>query len=567
MTEKMPDAEKIIPEKPGLRYIEKTLSLLRADAGPDGEKIDWKNLNKKVGPWNSGLELSDQIRDIVREYILSNFPKIKEEIPSIEDLPDQKMLNALSNGWFEELGEEIGGTRRQVLMAVLAHITKKIETGIYKKVLKGADENDFQKLGMPPNMRELLLDTVETSSKSDPLFIRFLAYSQLAPTPPGDANPVAPLGEDGKPHAFPELFPHETLYISKKLEAICKNDETWRKEPGAGEFSSYLKILSRFFAEKDPAKAKILHDKIVETYIELIASDFPIIIVPPLDGYYIPPYLDPELRVVIRTPESRPEDEKFQTMKEALADKLDALGVGQFSENMRQKIVRSYISIGSYGAGLTFNAIAQNDPTIALYLNEQIRADKDAKRFFSLMHNSEKTFETVSDKETAAMLRNDTILHELSHSVYHVKTPEAKRLGPDQESVIAEVSADSIHRGLAAELIREKTLPYTEDQYAGITISVPLSVIESSDPDDEYYKASVFVLNGMFEKGIATFDGHKISVENNHALFDYLKNNAKETISLYEDPSMSPAKAKKWIKTHCVAGPKLRELVNFLKQK
>ena len=96
--EKVLKTEKLIPPKPHLRYVEKTISLLESDIGPDGEKINWKNLYEKVGPWNSGLELSDEIRDIVREYLLSKFPKIKEKIPSIEDLPDPELLNALSYG-------------------------------------------------------------------------------------------------------------------------------------------------------------------------------------------------------------------------------------------------------------------------------------------------------------------------------------------------------------------------------------------------------------------------------------------------------------------------------------
>ncbi|OGN10109.1 MAG: hypothetical protein A3J46_06850 [Candidatus Yanofskybacteria bacterium RIFCSPHIGHO2_02_FULL_41_11] len=90
--------ERPIPSRPKLRYIEKTISLLESDIGPDGREINWKDVYEKVGPWNSGLELSNEIRDVVREYLLSKFPKIKEKIPSIEDLPGPELLNALSYG-------------------------------------------------------------------------------------------------------------------------------------------------------------------------------------------------------------------------------------------------------------------------------------------------------------------------------------------------------------------------------------------------------------------------------------------------------------------------------------
>src|SRR3989344_6831445 len=188
--------EKPITNRPRLRNIEDTLILLESEEGPDGEKINWKNLYEKVEPWESGLELSENIRTIVRDYVLSKFTKIKEKIPSIADLPDVEMLNALANGWFEEL-ENIEGTRKQVLLAVLAHITKRIETRIYKQILEKADKEQLSKLGLKENMRELILNTIDTAVKSDPMFIRFLAYSHLSKEPPEGINPSTPIGADG----------------------------------------------------------------------------------------------------------------------------------------------------------------------------------------------------------------------------------------------------------------------------------------------------------------------------------------------------------------------------------
>ena len=562
----MSQEEKFIPEKPRLRYIEKTLSLLESDIGPDGQKINWKDLYEEVGHWDSGIELSDKIREVVREYLLSKFPRVKEKIPSIDNLPDPQLLNAISNGWFEELGEEVGDTRREVLLAVLAHITKRIETRIYKKILEETGEDNLQKLGLSSNTQKLVMDCLDASVKSNPLFIRFLAYSQLAPEPPKNASSVSPIGQDEKPHTFSELFPHETQFISKKLAAILSNSEVWDNEPGADDFKEYLKYLADFFDEKNTEKAKELHKKVEETYGRLVTSDFPIIIVPPLEGYYQPPYLDPELRVALRTPESKLQESNFRSIQTVLADKLGSIGVEQFSDDMRRRVIRSYISIGSYGVGITFNAVAQEEPALALYLNEQIRAyDKDLKTFLPLVDVSEKAFSTTSEEVIEEMSRNETIFHELSHAVYPTKTPEAKRLGPKQESVIAEVAAESIYRGLAKELIDENKIEYTEDQYISVTLCMPLQVIEKSDADNEYYKAAVFVLNGLFEGGIAEFDGFKIHIKDNTALFRYFKNNAEEIISLYKDTSMTEQKAKKWLSQKCKAGPKLQELIDYIK--
>src|SRR3989338_3903198 len=356
------------------------------------------------------------------------------------------------------------------------------------------------------------------------------------------------------------------LYL--KLSAILENGQLWKNEPGADEFLEYLGYLAQFFSEKDIEKSKELHKKVEKTYGQLISSDFPLIIVPPLEGYYKPPYLDPELKVAIRTHELRSQEERFRSIQEALAGKLDELGVGQFSDDMRKRVIRSFISIGSYGVGITFNAVAQEEPAIALFINDQIRAyDTNLKKFLPLVNGSEKFFSGVTEQRVEEMSREDTILHELSHAVYPTKTPEAKRLGAEQESIIGEIAAESIYRGVAGEIINDSGVDYTTEQYARVTLCMPLITIEgSSDTDDEYYKAAVFVLNGLFENGIVEFNGNKINIKNQTALFEYFRNNAREIISLYEDSEMTEQKAKNWLSKKCRAGKKLQELIDFIKK-
>ncbi|MEK7076036.1 MAG: hypothetical protein AAB941_00005, partial [Patescibacteria group bacterium] len=65
MIEKPPQTEKPIPSRPRLRNIEDTLVLLESEEGPDGEKINWKDLYERVGPWETGLELSEKVREVV----------------------------------------------------------------------------------------------------------------------------------------------------------------------------------------------------------------------------------------------------------------------------------------------------------------------------------------------------------------------------------------------------------------------------------------------------------------------------------------------------------------------
>ena len=558
--------EKILPDRPRLKYIEHTLALLESEKGPDGEEINWKDLYEKVGSWESGLELSDKIRTVVRDYLILKFPKIKERIPSIAELPDQEMLNALANGWFDEIEENVKGKRVEVLLSVLAHILRRIETRIYSKIIEESDEEQLQKLGLQPDLREPLIDMLEASAKSDPLYIRFLAYAQITPQPPERANPAAPIGPDGKRHTWAELFPHETQFISKKLEAILKSKDRWQNIQGANEFSKYIDLLMAFFSEIDPKETLQLKVKIEKAYADSITGGFPILISPPTGSYYKEPYLDPELRVSLRTPESRVQEEHFIALQNAMADELETLGVGKFSEKMRNKPIASVVSIGANGANLTGIAAAETEEDITIFLDEQIRRyDKNLKDFIPLVGISEKVFAETTPEEIEMISREDTIFHELSHSVWTLDKKAQKRLGGKSETIIAETTAETISRGLARELIDKGRINYTPEQYIAGTICTLFQYFKGRDESDEYYKAAVYVANGLFEQNLVEFDGDKVRIKDIDGIFNYFKDNAKKIITLYEDEGMTGKKAGRWIDDNCTAGKKLQELIDYIK--
>jgi len=575
--------EQLIPDRPHLKYIERTLALLESEKGPDGEDINWKDLYEQVGNWESGLELSDKIRNIVMKYLASKIPKLKDKIPSIRSLPEDKILLAVGQGWFENLGEEIGGTRKEVLLAVVANILRKIETRIFKKIFEQATEADFKKLGVPLNMRNLLISLLDISAKSSPLFIRFLAYSQLAQKlQPVNKNEDSendqdqeiyanPLGQDGKPHTWAELFPHETQFISKRLEQIVENKQEWDNEPNAKEFEEYIRSLRDFFAQTDIEKTQTQYDDMAEKGKKLISTEFPIIISPPTGSYYMPPYVDPELRLSIRTPESAVKEKKFELLQDDIVSALPKLDITEFSEEMKNKVIRSYISVGPHGSGITFNEPAEVDKGfIVLYLNEQInKYDRGLKEFLLLIEGYEEAFgslpEQLLKERIEEVSQEGTMSHEISHAVYFEDTPEAQRLGPDAEAIIAEVAADSIANGLTSFLINKMEAPNATKQEALATISIPLQVLERSDPDDEYFKAAVYTLNSLLEKGIVVFDGKKIRITDYDRLSEELREGAKKIIKLYRDKEMTPEKAEKWITDNCTANEKLQKVIGFVK--
>ena len=561
------ETEKPIPNQPKLRNIEDTLVLLESEDGPDGEKINWKDLYEKVGSWESGLELSEKVREVVRDYLILKFPTLKERIPSVGNLPDKDVLDALANSWFEGLEDEVKGKRIEVLLSVITHILRRIETRVYKKIFEESTDSDLEKLGLATELREPLLNILDASAKSDPLYIRYLAYAQLSPKPPEEANPSAPIGQDGKAHTWAELFPHETQFISKKLKTILESKNKWQNIEGAAEFEKYVELLSAFFSEKDVNRTKDMTEEIEEAYANALSGGFPIVISPPTGSYYKEPYLDPELRVSLRTPEAKAQEQNFVALQNAMADELGTLGVSQFADSMRKKPIASVISIGAYGANLTFTAAAETEKDITLFLDEQIRRyDKNLSSFLQLIEIPNGAFDNTPPERIWEMSREDTVLHELSHSVYTLDEKAQKRLGSlKSETIIGETTAETVHRGLARELIEKGKINYTKEQYVAVTIAMPLQVIKERDSSNEYFKASVYVLNGMFEQGLVEFDSSIIKIKNVDGVFDYLKENAKKIISIYEDSEMTAQKAGKWVSENCTSGEKLQKLIDYIK--
>lgn len=105
---------------PQLSYIKETLEFLRPIENEMGEEINWKDLYKEVKPWNTALELTDNIREVVREYVAKKVPDFREKVPSvdaIEDITDTKLVDSLANNWSDEIDGISGGLDKAALPA------------------------------------------------------------------------------------------------------------------------------------------------------------------------------------------------------------------------------------------------------------------------------------------------------------------------------------------------------------------------------------------------------------------------------------------------------------------
>ena len=573
---------------PQLAYIEKTLEFLRPIENEMGEEVNWKDLYKEVKPWNTALELTDNIREVVRDYVAKKVPDFREKVPTvdaIEDITDKKLVDSLVNNWSDEI-EGVDGQRKEVLLAVAAQVVKRIETVVYKKLLNETSSKDFeQKLGMAQELKEPLIDLLDVSQRADPLFVRFLAFSQLSLKPPkGEKSGVRIfLPHDPVPHTIAELFPHETFSISKSLRRIADNSAKWETLPGADTFKVYLETLSNAYGETDVQKAEAYLKLSEKLYEELLGSEFPIIVSSGMTegSYYKEPYVDPELKISISTADARQEEVLWRMAQKGMADSLGVIGATEFADSMKGRIIRSAHNVGGHGVNLVFNSVADEEPGIMIFFNEQMRAfDRDFPEFISVVTNRDQEF---PDRDTEGgklfmerMSRSNTVHHELAHSIYPSSTPEASRISPEKRAaltVIDEVKAETLYRTLIPKMIEGASIAGDKKQWAVgmLTSSMQMLKDNNENPDDmsdgAYYYASVYTLNDLFQEDAIKFEGNRVTIIDFDQFYEINRRIAVEVLGLYRDEQMTEEKAEKWIRQRCRPNKQVKALEKFLKKK
>ena len=565
--------EKIIESTPKLQYITKTLELLRPEIDELGNEINWKELYKEVEPWQNGLELADNIRQVVYDYVSLKVPALKDGIPSIGDLRNNDIVNALAHNWSEEISD-VSGQRREILMAVAAQVVKRIETLVYKRILAETKNEDLEiKLGLDPKLRNLLIGALDASQRADPLFVRFLAFTQLSPRPPEEATSTAMfLPEDDTPYTIASLFPHETQSIAKNLTQLSENSDEWGDFPGADTFKQYLKVLGAIYGEKDPTKAEQYLIESERLYGELLASEFPIIISSGMreGSYSKEPYIDPELKISISTPDARLEESNWRMAQKGMSESLVAVGLGSFADEMKSRTIRSVVNIGGHGANLVFNAVADEEPGIVVFLNEQVRAyDRNFSGFMGIIKNRDEIFNNISDPDTQALVermsRSNTVHHELAHSIYKSSLPESKRLGLKPLTIIDEVKAETLYRSLIPSMIERATLSGDKKEWALGMLTTSLQMVREQDSSDPYYKAATYTLNDLLEDGAIKFENNQVEIIDFDKFYQVNDALREELINLYKDESMTEEGAVKWLKQRCQPSDQAKGLIDFLK--
>lgn len=546
-------------EGPRLRYLDRVFNILRSpEQNPLGEEINWRGISREVKPYKNGVELSDNIREAVSTFITKKIPALKEKISPLRTLGDKELLEALTHNWFEEIGEEVGGKRREVLLALAAHVVKRIENYAYRKVLADASEKDLEKLNLDADTRDLLIRVLEASIKADPMFIRFMAYAALTPRPPQEALPLAlHLPGHEKSYTTAALFAHESRFLSVRFAKIAEEGGAWVNKPGGETFRKYLQALSEFYAEKDADKIMERHQAVETLYGELLRSEFPIIITPATEGYYKEPYFDPELKISVATPEAREEEASWTRVQKAMSGSLDALSAGQFRERMQSQPVRGVVVFGGFGVNITFNAVAQEKPAILIFLNEQMRSND--RGFPELVEknigNSAELLGTIPSAENWAraekISRINTVLHELIHSIFPDDSTEAKRIGGRALTILDEVKAEICYRPLVPRIIEEGAVLGTKEGWAVGMLASSLKMLREQPKGDPYFYAAAYSLNALFEKGAVRWEEGKVLIKDFDLYYQIQQSAAEELLSVYRDPSMNERKVLRWIKEKC----------------
>ena len=554
--------ENLIESKPKLKNIYKTLTLLEGYA-------DWKkDLPQKIGPWNNSSELFDNVQKAVRDHVGDKVLKFRGKVPSVLEITDENILDIVINNW-PEGAPEIKGQRREVLLAVAAHVVRHMETKAYQMVLEDADIGQLKKIGLSPELRDVAVKTLDACKRADILFIRYLAFARLSPKPPEEASfGHFYVPNNDRPHTINSLFPRDTRFIAKKFKEISEMPVDWEKIPGGKVFKEYLEALSGAYQEKDAGKIDDCYKKVSELFEQSASSDFPILVIPSeyTGGYAKPPYHDPELRVCLKAPECREIEKDLYSSQGIMAKCLEQGGRQDFGQKLLGKKIRVVNSIGDYGVGLNFKVFAQaSDSMVVMFLSEAFKAQKEMAR--------KKNFkvENLEEEDDKRMSFYGTALHEFGHLHGDEEDPAVKRLGRDWGITIGEAEAETLYRSLIPQMIESGGIEGTKEQWAAALMEISLEELrdKSAAADPEYYYSSAYTLNRLFEEGVVEFDfeNGRVSIKNIDAFYKIQKELSDGVLGLYEDESMNPKKADKWIRENCMPNETVKKISDFIKKK
>ncbi len=566
---------------PELRFIRKTLMLLKPEMHPDGTTLRWQDLYTRVEPWQSSHQLTDNVRSVVLDWVANKVPALKNGATSLRDLSDESVVKALGHGWFEELktegGEDIdiSGQRREVLLATMAHAVRKIETGVFMNILHSATPEQLQKLSLDPSTRDLTVELMKTSLRADPLFIRFMAYAGMSGQPSNTASPEGlTLPSDDLPHSFRELFPKETKSIGTRFGQLADQGGSWTSMPGGETFKRYLEVSSKYYLEDNPERATQLRQEWYDLYREYISEGFPVVLTGPTDESVKPPYIDPELKVSLRSEDARADEEKWKQMQEGFAQSLSGLGLQDQAQSVRDQLVVGSMVLGGYGVNLNFDAVAQEDPTIQIYLNAQARSyDREFPKevLERFIHEAEATFGGLTTTEGRVLAefipRTSTVMHELGHWVYPGGSPEDQRFGDgDVNRSMQEIKAESLYRALIPAMIDRGVLQGTREQWAQGLVGNSIQLLRdgASDENDDYFRGAALTMNDAFSSGSIQIENGRVVIVNTDAFFDSVGNVARDVLGQYQNVSSNERSARTWIKSHCTPSEETRKLIELI---
>lgn len=613
--------------KSRLAFFGDVLKLVRKKEAPPGDEeaktVSWTELYKEVPPFESALELNNNVRDTVESFVSVNFPQFREalnsrnyrrnksfpKIKQIGKMDDDALRESVVNNSFDNVPEGIQEDMRYVFLAEAAHVVKRVESYTTRKLIEGATQEQLAKLGLNENLRQLAIDLLEASLKSDPMYLRMKALGQYSDEQgivldDGSAAKEAErfaLKVPGRERQVTtaEAFPKESKYLSKRFRELAAGDAPWKNGQDALEFADYLKTLGDFYAEADPNRAAELYQAVQDKFTDLSKREFPLLVLPPTESMDVIPYLDPELSVYTKSPESKAYEQSYQTAKLAMADSLGLIGEDKFKDELSQTSMNQYSTLGAYGINLTFRQAAQENPVGMIFLDEQIRqmsgdfhkyldvvgnlsesaqtlSDMDGNfpQFVDLLKKTEPRFSEMTNEQKAQkymeyMCTMTTVFHEFSHPIYLKKTPEAERMDNHSLEVIDECKADSLYRGLIPSVLEKGGIEGSKELWADAMLAASLQVLHTGGEDDVYTKSNTYAVNRLFEgdNPVVVVDAGKLRITDYDKYYDLMLQNGRDLLNqTYENEQVTPEVAQEWLEKNTVISPRLREAMELVEK-
>lgn len=389
-----------------------------------------------------------------------------------------------------------------------------------------------------------------------------------------------PRSEDIDIKTYTEIFPYEWDKIQSRLEALSarvKSDSAAGRLPvGYVSLADYLQQAARVYGSQsiEPAVLDKEWDDLYQAAQAVSNADCPIMMVTQGGSSSAGEAgkIDAEIRLGLRTKETKEQENDFQAFTEIAQKMLDA-HKRSLAKDYQIPNVRLNYQPWAFGPNLYWMTRGESNEHQILSHTNAVTEVATAKEV-PLLGKMFKT-EHIEESAYARAAEVGTVLHEISHNVLDQEDKKVgKRVGQSFEAeILEELKAETLDIRILLEAAQRGVLPAGVDMKSQLLAKLGTNLDYLKNKSDKkastgepYYICGTAIFSRLLEKGLIKKGNSSWSIGDIDDCLKEIAAISDQVLSFYLDNNSKPADVKNYIRDLRAKGqsPLIKDLVNNL---